>query len=193
MRLAVFVVLLALAVLFGPWDLEFGFRVSIAGILVAVSFYLYMRFKFAQWRAQGKSPGPRLVGRIIGAALGAVAAMLGGVLSAMGQRPDPASHFEDLLFIGALSGAVFGLLLGAAAGVSDDRLTHVLVGAVSGGFGGMMSGAMAALFPGTSSGQIIFSALTPGLAGAISGALLGLTWRRIHQLVLAFFPWLGEH
>lgn len=188
MRLAQLFILLALVILFGPRQLDFNLRISIVVILAASSFYFYLRDKISQWRLGGLNPATVLLGRILGAVLGAGAAMIGGVLARLSLGAAPAAEAMVLAPVEGLAGAIFGVLLGASEGVTAEVKSNVLIGAVCGGFGGSMGGAMGEIRFGTTSVRILGGALGGGAAGLAVGALVGYLWRHAHQILLEAFP-----
>jgi len=188
MRSGLILVLLTLVILFGPWAIEFNLRIAIVAVLASVSFYFYMRHKVFQWRRGGLNPATVLIGRILGAILGACAAMLGGALARLSMGSTPAAEALVLAPLEMLAGAVFGVLLGASEGLTADVKSNVLIGAVSGGFGGATGGAMGEIQFGTTSVRIILGAVGGGAAGALVGALIGYSWRFAHQAILDAFP-----
>jgi len=192
MRSTSILVFLTLVVLFGPWAVDFNLRIAIVAVLASISFYIYMRHKISQWRRGGLNPATVLIGRILGAVLGACAAMIGGALARLSVASTLEAEALDLAPIEMLAGALFGMLLGASEGISTDLKSNVLIGAVSGGFGGASGGAMGEIQFGTTSGRIILGALGGGAAGAFVGALLGYSWRFVHQAVLNAFPGLKK-
>ena len=118
MRSGLILVLLTLVILFGPWAIEFNLRIAIVAVLASISFYFYMRHKVFQWRRRGLNPATVLIGRILGAILGACAAMLGGALARLSMGSTPAAEALVLAPLEMLAGAVFGVLLGSVRGAN---------------------------------------------------------------------------